>query len=104
MIDEFYDHYDELCSENPNKEINQRAVFSGWVNSKNCKFAGHHFESAKNDLHLNIKKILSHAKPALMVFIQKEIALFCFQILTKKSDRVFKVCGWHSQMILLWMI
>ena len=31
-------------------------------------------------------------------------ALIKLRTLTKKSDRVFKVCGWHSQMILLWMI
>ena len=34
LIDEFYEHYDELCAENPNQEINQRAVFEGWVIQK----------------------------------------------------------------------
>ena len=34
LIDEFYEHYDKLCAENPNQEMNQRAVFEGWVIQK----------------------------------------------------------------------
>ena len=46
LIDEFYEHYDELCAETPICEMNQRAVFEGWVIQK-LQICSHHFESAK---------------------------------------------------------